>query len=266
MMNNFKRNRFLIARRIVQISILVLFIGANYWGWYFVKGNLSAAYIFESFYLADPYAGLQILASGVLLSTDIIIGSVIVLLFYALIAGRSFCSWVCPMNIITDLALWLRKKMPFKQTKKVLNISRKTRFGILLLSFIVSAIMGVAAFEFVSPISILHRSIIYGFGTGILLVIGVFIFDLLILKNGWCGYLCPLGAFYTLISKKSLIRVYHTKDNCTDCLDCKKVCPEIQVLDIINKKNRAISYGACNNCGRCIEVCLDNALKFSVKK
>ncbi len=265
-MINLSKNRFLIARRTLQLAILVLFVGANYWGWTFLKGNLSAAHVLDSFYLADPYAAFQLFAAGQFLSTSIIIGSIIVLVFYALLAGRSFCSWVCPMNIITDTALWLRRIIPWKQTKKYLNIPKKTRIGVLILSLVVSAFMGVAAFEFVSPISILHRSIIYGFGTGIFLVIAIFLFDLVILKYGWCGHLCPLGAFYTLISKKSLISVFHSKDNCTDCLDCKIVCPEQQVLDIINIKDGPIAYGACTNCGRCIEVCPDNALKFSIKK
>ncbi len=266
-MSKIYNNRFLISRRIVQLLILGLFIASNYYGFKFIRGNLSAAKLFDIVYLADPYAALQMLSAGMLISVDIIIGSLIVLLFYGLFAGRAFCSWVCPMNIVTDTASWVRRKLNFKiASGQYLRVNRKARYWILGLSFIVSAIVGVAAFEFVSPISMLHRGLIYGLGTGWLIVLMVFIFDLLVLKHGWCGFLCPLGAFYSLIGKYSLLRIEHLKDKCTDCNDCKLVCPEIQVLDIIGKKSGYISYGECTNCGRCIDVCEDKALKYSFKK
>jgi ferredoxin-type protein NapH len=104
-----KKNRFLIARRIVQLGLLLAFAGTNWWGWKFLMGTYSSAFVLETFYLADPYAVIQTLAAGFLMSTDAIVGAVIVLIFYALIAGRSFCSWVCPVNIITDLATWMQK-------------------------------------------------------------------------------------------------------------------------------------------------------------
>lgn len=264
MMNMAFKYRYLISRRIVQVGLLLLFFGANAWGWTFLRGNLSAAHVLDAFYLADPYAAIQMFFAGMLLSTDIIIGGLIVFLFYALIAGRSFCSWVCPLNMVADLAHWVRTHLPFKMPQR-LTISRNARYWVLGLSLIVSIGVGVAAFEYVSPIGILHRGIIYGFGMGILAIVIIFIFDTLILKHGWCGHLCPLGAFYSLTTKKSLLRIYHNKDNCTDCLDCKVVCPEQQVLSIINKKSGVISYGACTNCARCIEVCQDNALKFQFK-
>jgi ferredoxin-type protein NapH len=136
----------------------------------------------------------------------------------------------------------------------------------MVLALIVSAVVGVAAFEYISPISMLHRGLIYGIGTSWLIVLMVFIFDFLVLKHGWCGYLCPLGAFYSIVGKYSLLRINHIKEACTDCNDCKMVCPEVQVLDIIGKKSGYINYGACTNCGRCIDVCEDDALKFSFKK
>ncbi len=259
------RNRFLISRRIVQIGILFLFWAGSHLGWKFLVGNLSAAHVFEKFYLADPYAALQMAAAGMLISADVIIGGLIVLLFYALLAGRSFCSWVCPLNIVTDFAHRLRRKYSFGKSGGVVRLNRKTRYWILGLSFIMSLILGVAAFEYVSPISLLHRGIIFGFGMGWLAIVLIFLFDLLVLKHGWCGHICPLGAFYSTVSKKSLLKVYHEKEKCTDCLDCKVVCPEIQVLKNINIKSGPIAFGACTNCGRCIEVCEEDALKYSLK-
>ena len=264
MMNNIiKRNRYLILRRITQLGLLVLFGGANWWGWTFLMGNYSSAYVLESFYLADPHAVLQTFAAGFVMSADAIIGGIIVLVFYALIAGRSFCSWVCPVNIITDLATWMRKKWQFTKEESFFTFSRKTRYWVLGLGILLSPIVGVAAFEVINPITMLHRGIIFGFGMGWTVVVALFLFDLLVVEYGWCGHLCPLGAFYSAASRFSLIKVKHDVDLCTMCMKCFDVCHEKQVLHIVGEESGFIK-DECSNCGRCIEVCDENALGYSI--
>lgn len=258
--------RYLIVRRIVQAGLLLLFAGANYFGWKVLTGNYSSARVVESFYLSDPYAAIQILAAGFLLNVDVLLGALLVALFYALIGGRSFCSWVCPMNIITDLVQWLNRKIKMSKADPNVRVTRNLRYWIMALGVVMSALMGFAAFEFISPVSMLHRGVIFGFGSGIAAVLAVILFDLFVLKNGWCGHVCPLGAFYAMIGKYSLVRVNHSKENCTECNRCFGVCPERQVLAIINKQSGSILYGACTNCGRCIEACDDGALKFGMLK
>jgi len=258
-----KNSKYLISRRIVQLSILLLFFGGNYFGWKILIGNYSSATLLDEVLLSDPYATLQILASGFIGATDLFIGALIVLLFYAVIGGRVFCSWVCPVNMLSDFSLWLRKKLELK-SKSILKLSRNVRYYILALSFILSAIIGVAAFEIISPISIFHRAIIFGVGGSWAVILALFIFDLTIVKNGWCGYICPLGAFYSVVGKYGLLKVYHEKDKCTLCNKCFEVCPEVQVLSIIGKKDGYIKSGECTNCAQCIDVCDDDALKFSI--
>jgi len=261
-----RKYRFLISRRIVQIGLLVLFVGANIWGWKILMGNYSSAYVFESFYLSDPYAVIQSFATGFLISTDAVVGAIIVLLFYAIIGGRSFCSWVCPLNMVTDFASWVRGILGLNKEDDRVLINRNTRYWLLALGIILSAIMGIAAFEVVSPISMLYRGLIFGFGMGWAVVIMVFLFDLVVIDHGWCGHLCPLGAFYSVTSKYALIKVKHNVNNCTLCMKCKPVCHEKQVLKIIGKQSGFITSGECTNCGRCIEVCDDDALVFTLNK
>ncbi len=257
-----KRNRFLIFRRIVQLFFPILFVGSNIYGWKILEGNYSAAYVFGSFYLADPFAVLQMLVAGFTLNFDLILGAIIILLVYGLLFGRSFCSWVCPINIVTDFALFVRRKTNMNRYDEKMPFKRSLRYWILVLSIVVSLFSGVAAFEFVSPVSMLHRGLVFGFGFGIAAVVMVFLFDVFMLKNGWCGYICPLGAFYSVISKYSLIKVNHTKSKCSMCGNCFAVCPERQVLSIIDKQSGSIPNSECTNCGRCIEVCEDDALHF----
>ena len=258
-----KSNKYLLARRIVQLSILLLFFGGNYFGWKVFIGNYSSATFLDRILLSDPYAVLQIVASGFIGAMDLFVGAFIVLLFYAVIGGRVFCSWVCPVNLLSDFTVWLRTKIAIKN-KSLLELSRNIRYYVLALSFVLSAIIGVAAFEIISPISILHRAIIFGVGGSWAIILALFLFDLAIVKNGWCGYLCPLGAFYAIVGKYGLLKVFHQKENCTLCNFCFDVCPEKQVLSIIGEETGYITSGECTNCARCIDVCEDDALKFSI--
>jgi len=258
--------RYRIARRFVQLSILVLFIGSSYWNWNILNGNYSAAYLFETVYLVDPYAVIQILSTGVMLPQSALIGAAIILIIYALIFGRGFCSWVCPVNIISDISFSLRKvfNIPEKENNNFIN--RNTRYWILGLSIVVSIFTGIAAFEQISPISMLHRGIIFGAGFGWAVVLCILLFDTFIKKHGWCGYLCPLGAFYSSVSRYRLLKVKHDVEKCTNCKDCFMICPEKQVLNIVGEQSGYIDKeGACNNCGRCIEICDDKALKYAIK-
>lgn len=266
MTNFFKHYRFLILRRFTQVSLMLLYMAGNYWGWTFIQGNLSSSSLFGMIPLSDPYAALQMFSAGAIITTNLFVGAMIVTVLYLIVGGRVFCSWVCPVNIITDAANLLRRKLGFNEIQKRQPASRNMRYWVLILSLILSYILGVTAFEFISPISITHRSIIFGLGLGWAAMLVIFLFDLFILRNGWCGHLCPLGGFYAAIGQVSLIRVDHQEENCTNCMKCKEVCPESQVLFMINKSSEQVLDGACTNCGRCIEVCDDDALNFDIRK
>jgi ferredoxin-type protein NapH len=260
-----KKYRYLILRRFTQLLILGLYLAGNYWGWKVLQGNLSSSRLFDTVPLADPYAVLQIFATGSIVAMDALIGALIIAAFYALVGGRAFCSWVCPVNIITDAANYLRRKFDLDRYEKKWWASRNIRYWVLGLSFILSFLLGTAAFEMVSPISITHRGIIFGLGFGWAMVLTIFLFDLFVLKNGWCGHICPLGGFYSIIGRYKIVRVEHIQLNCTLCMHCKEVCPEKEVLYMIGKKSMQINMGECTLCGRCVEVCDDDALRFSLR-
>lgn len=257
--------RYLLSRRLIQIGILLLYVAAHLWGLKILEGNLSSSILLGTVPLSDPYAVLQMFAAGSVITMDIFLGALVITLFYGVIAGRMFCSWVCPINMVTDTANWLRRKLGISHIQKRLYMSRNIRYWVLGLSLILSFFMGLTAFELVSPISMMHRGLVFGMGFGFTAVLVIFFFDLLVHENGWCGYICPLGGFYSLIGKFSLLRVKHNVDNCTDCMKCKDVCPEKEVLHMVSKFSQTVTMGACTNCARCIEVCDDDALNFSIR-
>ncbi len=257
-----RKYKYQIPRRLLQTGILFVFFGGNAYGWSVLRGNLSSARVFDTIPLSDPFAVLQSFSAGAVIASDAVTGALVILLFYAVLGGRVFCSWACPVNMVTDLANRLRRLFSLDSVWKSWDIKRATRYWIIFLSVALSVILGVAAFEWISPIGALHRGIIYGFGFGWTLVLMVFLFDLFAVKNGFCGHICPLGGFYSIIGRFGFLRIGYDREKCTSCMKCIEICPEKQVLHMVGRESGAVVSGECVNCGRCIEVCDDDAVNF----
>jgi ferredoxin-type protein NapH len=261
-----RAHQWLILRRISQLSILALFLAGPWFGQWIVKGNLAYSYTVNVLPLTDPYVALQSMATGHLPEMLGLIGMAIVLAFYLLVGGRVYCSWVCPVNIVTDAAGWLRDRLGIKGGAQ---LGRNTRYWILGMTFVGSAATGVVLWELINPVSMLHRGLIFGMGMGWAVVLAVFLFDLFVMSRGWCGRLCPVGAFYSLLGRWSPVRVSApARAACNDCMDCFEVCPEPQVIRPALKGEGqglgpVILAPNCTNCGRCIDVCSKGVFAFS---
>lgn len=256
--------KILLLRRFIQLSLIFFYFMGNYAGWKVLQGNLSSSMVFGVIPLSDPFAILQLLCSGAIVGANALLGALLILIFYGLIVGRAFCAYVCPMNMVTDLANYLRRVLKISVLGSPVHLRRSVRYVALGLALVLSAVFGMSAFEAISPISMLHRGLVFGMGFGIFAVVLIFLLDLFLVKNGFCGHICPLGAFYSIIGRFSLLKVKYNLEACTQCMECKKVCPEKQVLNLIGKESGNIIGLGCTKCGRCIEVCGDNALNFNI--
>lgn len=260
-------HKWLLLRRTSQIGILLLFLAGPWLGLWIVKGNLSYSYTLGVLPLTDPYVLLQALAARQLPEKLALIGVAIVVAAYLLVGGRTYCSWVCPVNLVTDLAAWLRGRLGIKGSA---HVSRSARYWILAMTFIVAALTGTIAWEMLNPVSMLHRGLIFGLGLAWTVIAGIFLFDLFVMRQGWCGHFCPVGAFYSLIGKFSLTRIrLPNRAACNDCMDCFAVCPEQQVirpaLKAIKGAAPIILESNCTNCGRCIDVCSKEVFRFGLR-
>ena len=261
----FARQRWLLLRRASQLTILALFLAGPWFGVWVLKGNLSASLIFDVVPLTDPLLALQTMVAGHWPYRTALIGAAIVLVFYLLLGGRVFCSWVCPVNMVTDAAAWLRRRLGIKTGRAP---DSNTRFWLLGGLLLVTTISGVLVWEWVNPVSLLHRALIFGLSGTSLLIAGIFLYDLLVASRGWCGHLCPVGAFYGLLGRTALVRVSAARRSaCDDCMDCFVVCPEPQVIRPALKQagqiHPLILSGDCTNCGRCIDVCDRQVFKMT---
>ncbi len=264
-MSPLRAHRWLLLRRSSQLAILALFLAGPWFGVWIVKGNLNFSYTLDTLPLTDPYVLLQSALAGHLPADRALIGAAVVVAFYLLVGGRSYCAWVCPMNAVTDLAARLRGRLGIKGGA---HVSRSVRFWVFGATLLVALASGSVAWELVNPVSMLHRGLFFGFGLGWTIVLAVFLFDVFVMSRGWCGRLCPVGAAYSLLGHARLLRVAAVRrDACDDCNDCFVVCPEPGVIHAPLKGGArgigpAIASAQCTNCGRCIDVCPKDVFAF----
>lgn len=264
----FAAHKWLLLRRLSQLGILALFLAGPLAGAWIVSGNLSSSLALGVLPLTDPFVLLQSLAAGQVPYKTALIGAAIVIAFYIVAGGRAYCAWVCPVNIVTDAAAWLRRKLGIRKARAP---SPATRYWLLGGTLAAAYASGALAWEFVNPVSMTHRAVIFGGGLAWGVVIAVFLFDLVVASRGWCGHVCPQGALYALIGKASLLRISaRRRHDCNNCADCYVVCPEPAVIPpALKPRDRAatpvITAGACNNCGRCIDVCSKDVFQFTLR-
>ncbi len=260
--------RWLITRRASQATVLGLFLAGPLAGIWVVEGNLSSSLVLGAVPLSDPFVLLQSIFAGHVAEASALIGAAIIVAFYALLGGRAYCSFVCPVNLVTDAAAWLARRLDIRPGWQP---ARETRLWLLAGALAAAAATGSLAYELINPVSTLQRSLIFGLAGGWLVVSAVFLLDLLVGRRLWCGHLCPHGALYGLMGSASLVRVSAAhREACNDCMDCFDVCPEPHVIGPALRGARQgtgplILSRDCTNCGRCIDVCDKRVFAFDFR-
>lgn len=258
-----RSHRWLLLRRLSQLAILMMFLSGPWFGVWILKGNYSGSLLLDTVPLTDPLMMLESLFAGHWPALTALAGALVIVAIYALIASRAFCAWVCPLNPVTDFAAWMRRKLNIRQSA---SLPRGLRYGILLAVLAGSAVSGTLLWEWLNPVALLGRSLIFGAVGGLWLILAVFLFDLLVTEHGWCGHICPMGALYGVIGAKAMVRVSaEHREKCTRCMDCFHVCPESQVLrdPVLNNDHSPLVLSKdCISCGRCMDVCAEHVFEF----
>ena len=278
-----KGRPFTIARRIVQLAVLLVFLApVLVAGWSLLGGTvggdnaiatpadsfpffgtLSSSSVF-GIELLDPFAMLQAVVAAKAFAVDWLLAALPVLVVYGLIRGRVFCGWCCPVNLLFELVDWLRAKLHIKVEERVLPRHAKVYVagGVLVLSLL----LGFPVFEALSPISFINKGLVLGSLVGGVTLLAIVLVELFWGHRVWCRALCPLGGFYEVVGKVGLVNVHIDHEKCIGCNKCKKAClcdPEI--LDaVVAGEDGVVRAGDCMACGKCVETCPTAALSLKI--
>ena len=179
----------------------------------------------------------------------------------ALLARKSFCSWLCPVGTLEE-GLWKLGKRIFGRNFRIWRwLDLLLRFckyllllffaKLILLDMPTQALRGFLNSPYwkIADVRMLH------FFTGMSLtsmaVILVLALLSVIYQNFWCRYLCPYGAMLGLFSRFSPLRITRQPTTCTGCGRCSQVCPaQLAVAE----KTRVLSV-ECTGCLTCVGNC-----------
>jgi ferredoxin-type protein NapH len=228
-----------------------------------VKGNTWSA-TFRGLKLSDPLAVAGQVAAAHSIFWPFVLTALIPVLV-SVIFGRVFCGWICPATFLyemnTNLAGWLRwagLKTGSRQFDK------RIKYVVLITGLGLSAFTGTVVVASIYPPAIIGREIYYvialgGFGGGTVFFIATLLFDLLVARRGFCRYLCPGGALYSILGRFRPVRIRRIVENCNDCAKCNAVCEF--GLDPLRD-----NFGQeCNNCTACMAICPVEALTFTLR-
>lgn len=251
--------RWMLARRTTQVTIILLILSPLA-GLHVFQGNLASASLFDVRF-TDPLAALQVM----LASRDIVpafAGSALLVAgLYFLLGGRTFCSWVCPVYLLTELADKVRVRLGSGEN----TFSLKMKQGTLLLTVIVTAVTGLPLFETISPIGIFNRALLFGGSIALFFIAAILLLEITVSRRLWCRSLCPVGGLYSLVGRFSPVKVKYVRSRCSGCGHCMQSCPVEEVLvPSLMIGAPTISSGECTRCGRCIDTCRDGALHMGI--
>ncbi len=251
------------VRRIVQVGF-VAFAFAIGLRRLIVGGGASGAPSLDAF---CPFGAVETLWSwittGSFLRTTNTANLVILaaVLATALLMGRAFCGWMCPLGAVQE---WIARLGSFltggnaKKRKKgmiPLELPPVLDKPLRFLKYLVLATIFWASLEAVFPPlrEFCPYRILFGLHLETPLAVGVllaFLAASLLVERFWCKYLCPLGALLSVTNKIAPIRVATDKAICTACGRCGAACPMG-----IEGRAQDITSLECIRCLDCVDTC-----------
>lgn len=223
------------------------------------------------------------------------VGVVLFLIVLTLVAGRVYCSVICPLGVFQDVVSWINGQRKKKKFRFSYSPARSwLRYGVLAL-FVVALIAGIGSVvALLAPYSSYGRiasnlfAPLYGWGNNLLallaermdsyafyetnvwmkslptFLIAAFTFiiiSLLAWRNGrtYCNTICPVGTVLGFLSRFSLFRVSIDAAKCKECSLCSRKCKAA----CIDFKHHTIDHSRCVTCLDCLDTCKHDAIHYT---
>jgi ferredoxin len=183
----------------------------------------------------------------------------------ALIARKSFCSWICPVGAVHEwlgrAVGWVRRLSGARRgggRAGLLDVPARTdrrlrwlRVVVLVAVLAATGASGELLFRPCDPFYVLfsfHGHDVEPWSYGALAVI---LGGGAVVAMAWCRYLCPLGVALWPFSRVGLMRIRRDATKCTDCGLCDRACPH----GLQASAAPAVVSGECTLCLECRAAC-----------
>jgi len=195
--------------------------------------------------------------------------------FIGTLVGRLPCGWLCPFGFIQDLL----NKIPSRKFNLWAPL-RWVKYGVLVVMVILMPLflldhygLGqpwfckllcpagtlLGALPLISIKPALWTTIGFYFWNKVTILVVIIILAIFIARP-FCRILCPLGAFYSLFTRMTLVQLEFTEGNCVQCRSCVRVCP----MGVTPHEER--DSRECIMCLKCLDACHFQALSFGLRR
>lgn len=170
-------------------------------------------------------------------------------LIAALVFGRVYCGYVCPMNTLMIPVEWLSKKLKL-QTSNSPKWLRNGYFAwIALILSVASMLLSKRLLHIDLPI------------LPFWLVVAVLVtlrYKPVVFHN----LICPFGALQKTFGRFARLSEKVDQGNCIGCKLCEKACPSNAIVVSAEDNKAEIHTALCHQCANCSQVCPKNAIHY----
>lgn len=214
-------------------------------------------------------------------------------IFLTVLAGRLYCSVLCPLGILQDIIIFISGK---KRHRKYRNSPSAARLHASIAAVsVVGLLIGLPLlFALLEPYAFwgrIYRDLVLPLTAGVsigvveilrklhifwapvqfrgelaavaMTLLSAALFVWLVYRYGrwYCNRLCPTGAVLRAVSLRPVWRMEFDEERCTKCGVCAHVCP----AGCIDVSTQQIEYNRCIVCFECTVRCPFDALTFSTR-